>query len=184
MDALWEVDRGSPGNYQLRKLKWKEGNGKSMCLDRKTCKGGHVNQLQIHDCRRVCAVKWDVIDVNMESTKGYVLSEQSFDTPSCMKRDGNSASLVPCNDNYTLLMLHFPSKSDIQMMVNSPMAQLITAISAKDRKAVEELLKDGVDVNCRDWDQATPTIVAAREDATDIIRLLIKKVSEKVGYLL
>ncbi len=181
MDALWEVDGGSPGNYQLRKRKWKENNGKDMCLDRKKCKGSHVNELQIRDCRRVCAVKWDVIDVNGEVSKGYVLSEQSFNPPSCMKRDGNGASLVSCDDNYTLLMLHFPSKADIKMMMNSPMAQLITAISAKDRKAVEELLKDGVDVNCRDWDQATPTIVAAKEDTIDVIKLLIKKVSKKVG---
>ncbi len=183
MDALWRVDWGSPGNYQLRKRKRKENNGKDLCLDRKKCKGSHVNELQVRDCRRICAEKWDILHVNVESSKGYVLTERSIDnTPSCMKRDGNGASLMSCDDGYTLLTLHFASKDDIETMM-SPLAQLITSALSNDRKAVEELLKDGLDVNSRDWDQATPIIVAAKEGAIDVVKLLIKKVRKQVGVV-
>ncbi len=178
MDALWKVDGGSPGNYQLRKWKWKESDGKELCLDRKKCKGSRVNELQVRDCRRICAEKWDILNVNAGSSKGYVLTEHSFDTPSCVKRDGNGGKLVSCDDDYTLLMLHFVSKADMKMMMG-PMAQLITATLAKDRKAIEELLKDGLDVNSRYWDQATPIIVAAAEGSIDMVTLLIKKVSKQ-----
>ncbi len=178
MGALWKVDGGSPGNYQLRKRKLKDSDGKELCLDRKKCKGSRINELQVRDCRRTCAEKWDILDVNVGSTEGggYVLTENSFETPSCVKREGNGGKLVSCDDEYTLLMVHFVSKADLEMMMG-PMAQLITATLANDIKAVEKMLKDGVDVNSRDWDKATPIIVAAAEGSIDMVKLFIKKVS-------
>lgn len=172
IDTLWHAT-GEPGSYQLHKRAVEEGE-KELCLDRNNCKAV-PSTLDLRDCRRGCAKNWNILG---DAETGYVITEGDSESPSkmaCLHREGEEAKLVSCEEFYTPLSLNFATSEDIEAM-SSPGARLITAASAKDKKAVEKLLKDGIDVNSRDWDGLTPLTAASSEGATDIVKHLLKKV--------
>ena len=94
-----------------------------------------------------------------------------------MRQGGNRATLASCDNQdvaYTPLQLQFASESDIKAM-SSPAARLMGAASDGDKKLVLQLLKDGTDVNVRDWDELTALIPAASSGHFEIVKLLIKE---------
>ena len=113
-----------------------------------------------------------------DSDTGYVLTEGPEGKKLCLARQaGNRATLASCesqNVAYTPLQLQFASESDIKAM-SSPAARLMGAASDGDKKLVTQLLKDGTDVNARDWDQLTALIPAASNGHLEMVKLLIKE---------
>ena len=59
--------------------------------------------------------------------------------------------------------------------MGSPAARLIGAASDGDKKRVQALIKEGTDVNVRDWDDLTALIPAASSGHLDICKLLVKE---------
>lgn len=66
------------------------------------------------------------------------------------------------------------TKEDIAA-IGSDGARLITAASDGDKATLNSLLKAGVDVNSRDWDDLTPLLAAANQNRLDMAALLIQK---------
>jgi ankyrin repeat protein len=84
---------------------------------------------------------------------------------------------APCDSTemaYTPVQLQFASSADIKTM-SSDGARLIGAASDGDKKAIQALLKEGVDVNVRDWDDLTALIPAASAGHLEICKLLVKE---------
>ena len=92
-----------------------------------------------------------------------------------MGRDGDKVTLGDC-EKFVSLRLEFASEEEVEAM-SSEGAMLVTAAADGDKKSLEKLLKDGVDVNSKDWDQMTALTAAASGSNLDVVKLLIKKVS-------
>uniref|UniRef100_A0A7S1ULV4 Uncharacterized protein n=1 Tax=Grammatophora oceanica TaxID=210454 RepID=A0A7S1ULV4_9STRA len=59
--------------------------------------------------------------------------------------------------------------------MSSPAARLIGAASDGDKKVITQLLKDGTDVNVRDWDDLTALIPASSSGHLEVVKLLQSK---------
>jgi ankyrin repeat protein len=112
-----------------------------------------------------------------DSETGYVLTEGNDKNKLCVLREGFRATLQPCNDTnlrYTPLQLQFASESDIKAMA-SPAARLMGAASDGDKKLVAQLIKEGISVNIRDWDQLTALIPASSSGHLEVVKFLVKE---------
>jgi len=175
IDTLFFV-QGESGQYQIHKRPIdgvEEGDG--VCLAKKSCKEGDVAKLdflKVTKCTHCGAQDWNILG---DAETGYVLT--ASDSQTCVYRDGNKAKTAPCDSEevrYTPLQLRFASESDIQTM-SSPGARLVGAAADGDKKAVQALLKEGIDVLARDWDGLTALIPAASAGHLDVCKFLIQQ---------
>lgn len=179
IDTLWYV-KGTAGSYQIHKRpvdgvidEQEDGD----CISLKSCKDGDVAKpmdAKIAKCSHCGAKNWNILG---DADTGYVLSEG--DGRTCLLREPGTtkAMTAPCDSTefrYTPLQLQFASGADIKTM-SSDGARLIGAASDGDIKAIQEMLKAGVDVNVRDWDELTALIPAASSGHLEICKLLIEK---------
>jgi ankyrin repeat protein len=129
---------------------------------------------KILSCSHCGSKEWNILG---DSDTGYVLTEGN-DKKLCVMRQENKAILKSCDNegdmSYTPLQLQFASESDIKSM-SSPAARLMAAAADGDKKLVQQLLKDGTDVNVRDWDELTAIIPASSAGQMEIIKLLLKE---------
>jgi ankyrin repeat protein len=131
-------------------------------------------EAKLAKCSHCGAKNWNIVG---DGETGYVLTES--DGKTCLVREPGTkkAMTAPCDSTdfpYVPLQLQFASATDIQTM-SSDGARLIGAASDGDKKSIEALLKDGIDVNVRDWDELTALIPAASSGHLDICKLLVKK---------
>mmetsp|Transcript_12255 Transcript_12255/g.17096 ORF Transcript_12255/g.17096 Transcript_12255/m.17096 type:complete len:903 (+) Transcript_12255:62-2770(+) len=185
IDTLFYVV-GSPGAYEIHKRVpvGEEEDEDGICISKKSCAEKDqekVNDVKLTKCTHCGAKNWNILGDN---DSGYVLTEGEAGSKhqQCMTRekDGNKALTVPCSGPladempYTPLQLQFATAADIVAM-SSPAARLIGAASDGDKKKVQALVKDGVDVNSRDWDDLTAIIPAASNGFNDIVKVLLKE---------
>jgi len=178
IDTLFFVV-GSPGNYQIQKRLADEEDEEEdgTCLSMRSCKeadAGKKMEAKLAKCSHCGAKRWNIVGDN---DTGYVLTEG--DGKTCLLREPgtNRALTAPCDSEdtpYVPLQLQFASASDIKTM-SSDGARLIGAASDGDKKGIEALLKDGVDVNVRDWDELTALIPAASSGHLEICKFLVKE---------
>ena len=148
-----------------------------MCISTKSCKDGDADkpmEAKLAKCSHCGAKKWNILG---DSDTGYVLTEG--DGRTCLLRESgtNKAMTAPCDSKdmaYTPLQLQFASAGDIKTM-SSEGARMIGAASDGDKKGIQLLLKNGVDVNVRDWDDLTALIPAASSGHLEICKLLVKE---------
>jgi serine/threonine-protein phosphatase 6 regulatory ankyrin repeat subunit B len=156
-----------------------------MCLSKKDCKGSSNNSdIKLLKCSHCGAKTWNILG---DSNTGYAFTTD--DGKNCLLRDSktNKAVTVPCgadaaaagsttttDQQYTPFQLQFASATDIQQM-SSPGARLVGAASDGDKKAIQAMLKEGIDVNFRDWDQLTALIPASSSGNLDLVKFLIKE---------
>jgi serine/threonine-protein phosphatase 6 regulatory ankyrin repeat subunit B len=166
---------GTPGKYQIRKrsVDGDDNESDGMCLAKKDCKDTHkIQETRLAKCSHCGAKEWNILG---DAETGFVVTAN--DGKTCLMRDGVKAKTGPCDDPehpYVPLQLQFASASDIVAM-SSLAARLIGAASDGDKKTIQTLLKDGVDVNVRDWDDLTALIPAASSGHLDICKLLVKE---------
>jgi len=180
IDTLWFVVATEDGAYQIHKRpadgvvdEQEDGD----CVALKSCKDGDVAKLmeaKIAKCSHCGAKNWNILG---DAETGYVLSEGNGRT--CLLRDPetNKAMTAPCDSTehrYTPLQLQFASNADIKTLASDG-ARMIGAASDGDLKTVEAMLKDGIDVNVRDWDDLTALIPAASSGHLEICKLLVEK---------
>mmetsp|Transcript_14721 Transcript_14721/g.23807 ORF Transcript_14721/g.23807 Transcript_14721/m.23807 type:complete len:897 (-) Transcript_14721:44-2734(-) len=171
---------GSPGSYQIKKrpvdgVVDEEEDG--TCLSLKSCKEADIAkpmEAKLAKCSHCGAKNWNIVG---DGETGYVLTES--DGRTCLVREPgtNRAMTAPCDSTeipYVPLQLQFASATDIETM-SSDGARLIGAASDGDKKAIQTLLKSGVDVNVRDWDELTALIPAASSGHLEICKLLVKE---------
>lgn len=165
------------GKYQIHKrsIEGDDDLEDGECLAKKDCKADvqKVDQTRLTKCSHCGSKHWNILG---DGETGYVLTEGE-EGATCLKREGNKAITGPCDNvdaPYVALQLQFASASDIQAM-SSPSARLIGAASDGDKKAIQSLLKEGTDVNARDWDDLTALIPAASSGHLDICKLLVKE---------
>jgi ankyrin repeat protein len=163
------------GNFQIRKRKSDDTDDDGECIAKKDCKApvDKKQPVKLTKCSHCGSKHWNVLG---DDKTGYILTEGE-DGKTCLVRDGNKAMTGPCDDPvqpWVPLQLQFASASDITAM-SSPAARLIGAASDGDKKAIQALLKDGTDVNARDWDDLTALIPAASSGHLDICKLLVKE---------
>ncbi|CAB9523462.1 ankyrin 3, node of Ranvier (ankyrin G) [Seminavis robusta] len=179
IDTLFYVV-GAPGKYQIHKRAAdgtidQEDDG--TCITKKSCKEGDISRLmeaKLAKCSHCGAKNWNILG---DADTGYVLTEGEGKTCLIREKGGKKAFTAPCDSQdhpYTPLQLQFASAADIKTM-NSPGARMIGAASDGDKKAIQALLKEGIDVNVRDWDDLTALIPAASSGHLDICKLLIKE---------
>ena len=152
-----------------------------MCLSKAKCeKTAKLLDLKLAKCSHCGAKHWNILG---DSNTGYVLTHDDSDDTSarvCIKREANSkkALTVPCDledpTSYSALSLQFASASDITSM-SSPGARLVSAASDGDKKAIQALLKEGIDVNFRDWDQMTALLPVSAAGNLDLVKFLVKE---------
>jgi serine/threonine-protein phosphatase 6 regulatory ankyrin repeat subunit B len=168
INTLWYVV-GSPGKYSIHLY----GDDEDVCLSKKDCKDAtKLEGVKLNKCLHCGAKNWNILG---DADSGYVLTEG--DGATCLVRQGTKAMTAPCDSEevtYTPLQLQFASAADIVAM-SSPGARLIGAASDGDKKAVQAILKEGVDVNSRDWDDLTALIPASSAGHLDICKLLVKE---------
>lgn len=131
-------------------------------------------EAKLAKCSHCGAKNWNIVG---DAETGYVLTES--DGKTCLVREAGTkkAMTAPCDSTeipYVPLQLQFASATDIQTM-SSDGARLIGAASDGDKKAIQALLKEGVDINVRDWDELTALIPAASSGNLDICKLLVKE---------
>lgn len=181
IDTLFFVV-GSPGNYQIQKrLAHENEDGDEeedgTCLSLKSCKEADVGkkmEAKLAKCSHCGAKRWNIVGDN---DTGYVLTEG--DGKTCLMREPgtNKAMTAPCDSKdtpYVPFQLQFASASDIKTMMSDG-ARMIGLANDGDKKGIEALLKDGVDVNVRDWDELTALIPAASSGHLEICKLLVKE---------
>jgi ankyrin repeat protein len=168
------------GSYQIKKrsVDGKETNEEDgTCLSLKSCKDADVAKPQdakLAKCSHCGAKNWNIVG---DAETGYVLTES--DGKTCLVREAGTkkAMTAPCDSTeipYVPLQLQFASQTDIETM-SSDGARLVGAASDGDKKAIQALLKEGVDINVRDWDELTALIPAASAGHLDICKILIKE---------
>lgn len=180
IDTLFYVV-GSPGNYQIHKRSVDGSPASSeddgLCLSKKTCNES-AQDTKILSCSHCGSKEWNILG---DSETGYVLTEGTEEGKKlCLVRTDEKATLASCESedvSYTPLQLQFASESDIKAM-SSPAARLMGAASDGDKKLVQQLLKDGTDINVRDWDDLTALIPAASSGQLEIVKLLMKEGSD------
>jgi len=131
-------------------------------------------EAKLAKCSHCGAKNWNILG---EADTGYVLTEGDGKTCVVREKGGTKAFTTSCESKdhrYTPLQLQFASASDIKTM-SSPGARMIGAASDGDKKAIQALLKEGIDVNVRDWDDLTALIPAASSGHLEICKLLIKE---------
>ena len=147
------------------------------CISKKSCKEADAAkpmEVKLAKCSHCGAKNWNILG---DTDTGYVLTEG--DGKTCLVREPGTtkAMAAPCDSTdmpYTPLQLQFASESDIKTM-SSDGARMIGAASDGDKKAIQALLKDKVDVNVRDWDDLTALIPAASSGHLEICKLLVKE---------
>lgn len=170
----------SPGKYQIHKRSAdgsidEEDDG--TCISKKSCKEGDIGkpmEAKLAKCSHCGAKGWNILG---DAETGYVLSEGEGKTCLVREKGGNKAFTTACDSEetpYTPLQLQFASAGDIKTM-SSPGARMIGAANDGDKKAIQALLKEGIDVNVRDWDDLTALIPAASSGHMEICKLLIKE---------
>lgn len=169
---------GSPGNYKIN-LRSADGDideeEDGTCLTMKSCKESDVGktmEVKLAKCSHCGAKGWNIIG---DAETGYALTAN--DGKVCVLRESSTNKVMTgnCNDpELAMLQLQFASASDIKTM-SSDGARLIGAASDGDKKGIEMLLKDGTDVNVRDWDELTALIPAASSGHLEICKLLVKE---------
>ncbi|CAJ1958374.1 unnamed protein product [Cylindrotheca closterium] len=178
IDSLFYVV-GSPGTYEIHKrpidgVLDEEEDG--TCLAVKTCAEADLNkrsEAKLAKCSYCGSKDWNIVG---DTDTGYILTHN--DGKTCLVREsgGTAAMTGPCDVKnataYTPLKLQFASAADIKTM-SSHGARLIGAASDGDKGAIESMLKDGVDVNVRDWDDLTALIPAASSGQLDICKILV-----------
>jgi ankyrin repeat protein len=171
---------GAPGNYKIHKRSLDgvvDAQDDGMCLSKKSCKDADADKpmdAKLAKCSHCGATNWNILGDN---DTGYVLTEG--DGKLCLVRQaGTTKAMTALCDStdlpYTPLQLQFASAADISTM-SSPGARLIGAASDGDKKAIQALLKEGVNVNVRDWDDLTALIPAASSGHVEICKLLVSK---------
>lgn len=168
------------GSYQIQKRPVdgvidEEEDG--TCISLKSCKEADVAkpmEAKLAKCSHCGAKNWNILGDN---DTGYVLTEG--DGKTCLLREPgtNRAMTAPCDSTemaYTPLQLQFASAADIKTM-SSDGARLVGAANDGDKKTVQALLKDGVNINVRDWDELTALIPAASSGHLDVCKLLVKE---------
>ena len=170
IDTLFYVE-GSPGKYQIHKRD--ESNNSELCIAKKNCKDSKkMEPARLALCSHCGAQDWNVLG---DADTGYVLSHKDGET--CLIRQGNQAMTAPCDSadvNFVPLQLQFASAADVEAM-GSPGARLVGAAHDGDKKAIQALLKDGVDIMTRDWDGLTALIPAASSGNLDLCKYLVKE---------
>eukprot|EP00548_Thalassiothrix_antarctica_P012360 CAMPEP_0194161710 /NCGR_PEP_ID=MMETSP0152-20130528/79083_1 /TAXON_ID=1049557 /ORGANISM="Thalassiothrix antarctica, Strain L6-D1" /LENGTH=896 /DNA_ID=CAMNT_0038871525 /DNA_START=985 /DNA_END=3675 /DNA_ORIENTATION=- len=175
IDTLFFVE-GKPGNYQIVKRPVEEAAASEeddgVCLSKKNCNES-PQDARILNCSHCGSKEWNILG---DSEMGYVLTEGNEEGKKlCLVRVADKATLASCDNddiNYTSLDLQFASESDIKAMSSSA-ARLMGAASDGDKKLVESLLKEGTDVNVRDWDELAAIIPASSSGQLDIVKLLV-----------
>jgi len=168
------------GKYQIHKRNEdgtidEEDDG--ICISKKSCKEGDIGKLmetKITKCSHCGAKHWNILG---DADTGYVLTEGDGKTCLVREKGGKKSFTTACDSQdtpYTPLQLQFASAGDIKTM-SSPGARMIGAASDGDKKAIQALLKEGVDVNVRDWDDLTALIPAASSGHLEICKLLVKE---------
>jgi len=179
IDTLFYVV-GSPGKYQVHKRAVdgtidEEDDG--ICLSKKSCKEADITKLmeaKLSKCSHCGAKNWNILG---DSDTGYVLTEGDGKTCLVREKGSNKVMTTACDSEdipYTPFQLQFASASDIRTM-SSPGARMIGASSDGDKKQIQALLKEGIDVNVRDWDELTALIPAASSGHLEICKLLVKE---------
>ncbi|GKY92051.1 hypothetical protein MPSEU_000176600 [Mayamaea pseudoterrestris] len=186
IDTLFYV-LGEPGKFRIHKRTLDgvvDELDDGTCIAKKDCKSKAQNdEVRLLKCSHCGAKSWNILG---DANTGYAFT--SDDGKYCLHRDATTkkATTVLCNGDdaassaadtlqkYTPFQLQFASASDIQQM-SSPGARLVGAASDGDLKAIQNMLKDGIDVNFRDWDQLTALIPASSSGNLDIVKFLIKE---------
>lgn len=164
------------GSYQIHKRSVdgvidEEDDGS--CLSLKSCKDGDAEKLldvKINKCSHCGAKTWNILGDN---DTGYVLTAN--DGKTCLVRQEKKVMTTSCESTdiaFTPLQLQFASPADIKTM-SSPGARLVGAASDGDKAAIKALLKEGIDVNVRDWDDLTALVPAASAGHLDICKFLV-----------
>lgn len=169
---------GSPGNYQIN-LRPVDGDideeEDGTCLSMKSCKESDVGktmEVKVAKCSHCGAKGWNIIG---DAETGYALTAN--DGKVCVLRESKTNKVMTgdCNDpELAMLQLRFTSAADIKTM-SSDGARLITAATEGDKKEIEILLKEGTDINFRDWDELTALIAVASSGHLDICKILVKE---------
>lgn len=197
IDTLWFA-KGDPGNFRIHKRpiddsEAPEEDDDGTCLTKQKCNDMSKSEdLKLAKCSHCGAKNWNILG---DANTGYVLTvtspadekkdeaTESIDRV-CLKRekDGKKATMAPCDLEtavasdlpYTPLMLQFVSAAEITGM-SSPGARLVTAATDEDKKTIQQMLKDGVDINFRDWDQLSALFPPASSGNLDLVKFLVKE---------
>lgn len=148
------------------------------CIAVKSCKEVDLAKpmdAKLAKCSHCGAKKWNIVG---DPDTGYILTHDEGKTCLVRESGGNKAMTGPCDaketPSYTPLQLQFASAGDIKTM-SSDGARLIGAASDGDKRTIQSMLKDGVDINVRDWDDLTALIPAASSGHLDVCKLLVKE---------
>jgi ankyrin repeat protein len=169
-----------PGKYQIHKRAsdgTMDTEDDGICITKKSCKETDATKLmeaKLAKCSHCGAKNWNILG---DADTGYVLTEGEGKTCLVREKGGKKAFTTSCDSQetpYTPLQLQFASAADIKTM-NSDGARMIGAASDGDKKTIQALIKAGVDVNVRDWDDLTALIPASSSGHLDIVKLLIKE---------
>ncbi|KAL3937966.1 MAG: hypothetical protein SGBAC_007027 [Bacillariaceae sp.] len=178
IDSLFYVV-GSPGTYQIHKrpidgVLDEEDDG--TCIAVKSCAEADLETqsvAKLAKCSYCGSKNWNIVG---DTDTGYILTHN--DGKTCLVRESGRTGVMtgPCDVKnataYTQLKLQFASAADIKTM-SSHGARLIGAASDGDKGTIESMMKDGVDVNVRDWDDLTALIPAASSGQLDICKMLV-----------
>lgn len=168
------------GDYQIHKRPVDgviDDEEDGMCIAAKSCKEADLAkpmETKLAKCSHCGAKKWNILG---EPETGYVLTQGDGKTCLIREKGTNKALTAPCDSQdvpFVALSLQFASAADLKTM-SSAGARLIGAASDGDKKMIQGLLKDGVDVNARDWDELTALIPAASAGHLEICKFLVKE---------
>ena len=93
----------------------------------------------------------------------------------CLKREGDTASLVPCEDSTLTFTFALLQDAEVEAM-SSQESKLGEAANRGDTAAVKQFLKDGISAKGTDWEGAPVLSAAASGGHLDIVKLLLSKV--------
>jgi ankyrin repeat protein len=212
INSLWYVV-GKPGRYQIHKRAVEEDGVDSeeeLCLVKTYC---HMvnSTVELGSCHHCGANNWNILGDSQTGNgtagsvfnyyvelrlynyfrhcAGYILADSG--NSSCVRREGDSAVVVPCAEGYLsfnlqctyvslatteVLTIFFTvaTRKDILAMETEG-SKLVAAAAEDDLPRVIEYLDANVDVNSRDWNSMTPLMAAASSGYVEMTRELLRR---------
>ena len=169
IDTLWYTS-GKAGKFHIMNRAVDE-NLDDLCLSKANCLVEEAD-VRLAGCSHCGAQRWDVTVIDQTGLKDHIVALTKDQKNLCLQRNDTKATLISCKVGYTPLVV-IPMKMDKITALTSIENKIVNEAFLNNTVAVKTLIKSGVDVNSKDWDDLTPLSAASAHGNLELVTFLV-----------